>query len=393
MVSFNLHLLFLICSAFTAVFPTLAFAHESFHSKLVASRINQGQITFRFDPILSEENYQTALALNDYSNAIAIAQTSPTSSGLVPFLNQRSEKISSDLKSRGWAKLSILRGATGKNNREQDFTGLITWNRKKQFIIVSFHGSRNGSILLNDGSGDWGANLDSVPSEISEIGLLHRPPFQVKVHRGFGRNFQSIQNTLNQKIDQILTHFTQKELKQTWIWVTGHSKGAAMASLAAVFVKSHLNQKRKPFKQVNLAALLFSAPRVFFEDQFAPNSTQWVHSIVGKENILRINVHRDPVPVFFQESRGWRDLGILVKDDIRDVNARAHHHYGQNVSGFFNLHGWAGYHYGSGLRSTSVVHTGYEFDPNIVIAHFELPKGLREGALHSEQRSLSKFGL
>jgi len=51
-------------------------------------------------------------------------------------------------------------------------------------------------------------------------------------------------------------------------------------------------------------------------------------------------VHGDPVPISLIETMGWRDLGVLIKDEIQAVNRRAQRFYGKNVSGFFSLHGW-----------------------------------------------------
>jgi len=74
------------------------------------------------------------------------------------------------------------------------------------------------------------------PIEPEKVGLTMNIP-KIKIHRGFGRNYESIHKILCQKIQNILSQLSAEDRIRTWIWFTGHSRGAAVASLAAFLSK------------------------------------------------------------------------------------------------------------------------------------------------------------
>jgi hypothetical protein len=124
---------------------------------------------------------------------------------------------------------------------------------------------------------------------------------------------------------------------------------------------------------VKTGGILFSAPRVFQNE----HSDTWVHSLVGRNNIFRINVHGDPVPVSLSSQDGFRSLGVLFLDYIWTVNLRNRQNYGSSSYGWLNSSELANYHYMSGGRGL-----GFEFDPAIVMGYQDLEGGFEEGRLH-----------
>ena len=118
-------------------------------------------VEYRFDDILSEENYKAILKLNDLSYAKAKKLT-VTDAAKRELVDYRDQNLVNELEGMGWAEVKEIKGKTGYNNKDEDITAIITRNREKDLIVVAFHGSRNGSMipLFNDGGGDWGANHD-----------------------------------------------------------------------------------------------------------------------------------------------------------------------------------------------------------------------------------------
>ena len=335
-----------------------------------------GQFKLSLHPILSPETYQDTLKFNDISYALANLHTSENQSKL-DRLESRVTDISISLVRDGWNGFTNLYGATGASNQELDATCVASYNPSRNLVLIAFHGSRNGSKipLWNDGRGDWGANYESTPQTASSLGIQYMPA-ELTLHSGFGKNFQSAQESIFGYLDRTLRDLDESRRQQTWVIITGHSKGAAVSSIAAPVIKSYL-MSRQETQGVNVGAILLSAPRAFHSD----DSRRWVHETLGKRNILRINVHGDPVPLVPLQRQGYRSIGMLVLDQITQTNERAKRAYGTDISGYFSTHGWAGYHYGCGLRGA-----GMEFDPAIVMTYDELLDGINQGRSHQESK-------
>jgi hypothetical protein len=251
-------------------------------------------------------------------------------------------------------------------------------------MLVTFHGSRNGDKfpLFHNGHGDWAANYDDkAVYGKSELGIQYMAP-NVVVHRGFANNFKSSEESLYSNLKHLIPL-----LKPEWIIVTGHSKGAAVASIAAPAIKTFVRQEGFG-PNVKVGAVLFSVPRAFN----GPQSRSWVHKTLGKRNIIRINVYGDPVPQVPFKAKGFDSVGILILDSISDVYHRgfaARSQYSANSTLFDRWFNWVcGYHYGSAWRTHSV---DPEFDPAVVLPFAELSKGLEVGRQHVQGKKNAAF--
>jgi hypothetical protein len=151
-----------------------------------------------------------------------------------------------------------------------------------------------------------------------------------------------------------------------------------MAGLAAGMIQSHFKSHSDLFSQVKVGGLFFSAPRVYHGDQ----SENWLHEIVQRQNLFRINVHGDPVTLNPPRSAGYRSIGVLLLDSIWSVNQRNREKYGSRGSSWLNPDEWTNYHYVSSGRGM-----GHEFDPAVVMRHSELKAGFEYGRLHLKKRN------
>lgn len=336
-----------------------------------------------FHPIFSAENYESVLQMNDLSYAIVNefgytqAQVYPTDKE-IGRIRDRIRNTSNDLQTKGWSSIVNIAGRTGKNNITPDITANIATHSKQRLIVVAFHGSRSGdrSPIAHNGQGDWGSNYDSDPVDPKSLGFNEFPDF-VRVHRGFANNLVSAKTDLLDELDQIVDQLGSGQ--RIWIWTTGHSKGGAMASLGVALINRHFAARGPKYSNVRTGSVVFSSARAFQGDR----SQKWVHDIIGRKNIFRINVHLDPVPtVPSRGAAGYRSLGILFLDFITNVNLRTRQKYGSAAYGWLNVGESANIHYGSDGRGL-----GPEFDPNVVMPYRKLPSGFEEGRLHLKNRN------
>lgn len=335
-----------------------------------------------FHSILSSANYEAILKLNDLSYAVVnefghtLNQPYPTHRE-IGVIRERIRNHTEWLNLHGWTGHQSIFGRTGLNNVDPDVTCIINSNQAQRLIVVSFHGSRYGdrSPINHNGRGDWGANYDSTPVVPSSLGLTDFPD-HVRIHRGFGNNLASARVGILEELDRRIGDLGPE--MPIWVLTTGHSKGAGMASLTAGMVKSHFASNPSRFAHVKVGGIFYSAPRAYHGDQ----SEDWLHNLVDRRNLFRINVHGDPVTVNPGRSEGYRSVGILLLDSIWAVNLRNRQSYGGTANSWLNTDEWANFHYGSGGRGV-----GYEFDPAVVMRHSDLAGGFEEGRLHLKTRN------
>jgi hypothetical protein len=330
-------------------------------SSLICYTTKGGRLTVSPHPVL-RESYDNILLLNDLSYALANAQSSKDAKKL-EILAARTSAIKSALSEQGWRDdFPILFGATGALSQDPDASCVASYHSGRKLIVIAFHGSRNGSKVpwVNGNSGDWGTNYHAHPETVEAIGIENLPA-GLKVHAGFGNNFKSAQDNIHEYLNHILASMTDDDLKDAWVIVTGHSRGAGLANVAAPAIKMFFqNHPRMQTHGVHVGAVLFSAPRSFHGDV----SRNLVHNILGKRNVVRINVHGDPVPQTPPKMDipwgGYRSVGVVFLDMVDRVRAAAGNTYG----GPFDLldpNTWAAYHFGCNGRKA-----GTEFDPKLV---------------------------
>ncbi|MBI4854386.1 MAG: lipase family protein [Acidobacteria bacterium] len=105
---------------------------------------------------------------------------------------------------------------------------------KEDFIIVVFRGSQVRSVKSNleDIIIDWmtDTKIDLVPFDIAGKIPIH---FDGKIHSGFREAFSSIWNKSTKNNVNLGKIFQKLAEKNKPVWFTGHSLGAALATLAA----------------------------------------------------------------------------------------------------------------------------------------------------------------
>lgn len=160
-----------------------------------------------------------------------------------------------------------------------DTEGFVIANEES--IIITFRGSES-SI------GDWINNID--------IALV--PAFNVAVHRGFFLAFNCVQENLWQVVDKFNTN------NQT-IWITGHSQGGALATLATAQLQF--------WNQSINGLYTFGQPRVG-DEMFR----LWFNGTC-KNFSFRIVNHKDKVTHLPPESKGFSHAGtyVFLTDDER----------------------------------------------------------------------------
>ncbi|EAR99817.1 lipase family protein (macronuclear) [Tetrahymena thermophila SB210] len=107
-------------------------------------------------------------------------------------------------------------------------SGIIGYSTDHDAIIITFRGTISTDLT------NWMYNLDSIKAPFTECTVSN-----CKVHQGFLDHFNNIK-------DQLTQHF--KELKQKYpqakIFLTGHSLGAAIATISLAHIYS-LNEQQQ----------------------------------------------------------------------------------------------------------------------------------------------------
>lgn len=350
--------------------------------------------TLGLDNALSEKNWGALLEANDMSYIVAMLhglrqkgkrKLTKLDIEQKEFLLNRYKAIEDKLRADGWDSFTTLKGHTGSRNIDEDAACVLMINKAENIGFVAFHGSCNGSKFNPfSRTGDWGSNWDNSFRKASKCKLKHIPDY-VRVHRGFGDNFASVQDVLLNQIDEKGKLF-DLDKKPRWI-LTGHSKGAGVASIAIPIVRSHLNEKG--LKGVLVGGVTISAPRAFdFE------GAHWANRIVHPLNIVRLKVEGDPVTNVPRERKEFSHVGTLVLDTLEAVNKRNAQYQeaivvtaGNNellkraTKGFAKLKASLynymeriiNYHYATSRDGM------WCFEPKIVMQHSELIDGLEAG--------------
>jgi hypothetical protein len=266
----------------------------------------------------------------------------------------------------------IIHGLTGNNNQKPDATCIVNWTVDKSLIVVSFHGSTSDKLFdFVDPTGDWGANLDYIPvkaQDLPDLAPYADVPGDVEMHGSFARNYASVHDRLKRFIRCLLENKKDPMTPITNIIFTGHSKGAALTTLAAAAITSYLKQNAVNYGQVFVVA--FSSPRIMHNDR----SQAWVHEMLGQTNILRINTSQDIVPLLPMDwLLHFRHVGVCRVDSTAAMLERVSKLYNVKFSHWWqwgNINAWATLHYGDNLRVKEML----LFDSDIVMPFGEIDK-------------------
>lgn len=178
----------------------------------------------------------------------------------------------------------------------------------KDVIVIAYSGSKSKA--------DWEKNFAFIAKEVSgENPLL----WGYKVHDGIARAFEEGYTDLGARGGEMMLNIKRKTERylnkcpnarvELYIITTGHSLGGGLSTLAAIAMK----KKAELFENVDrlsvhVSNISFAAPPVFRRDvnvgktkggvQVRYDWAQRAEDYIGRSNVLRVFVDRDPVSTF-----------------------------------------------------------------------------------------------
>ncbi len=219
------------------------------------------------------------------------------------------QRLADDIYGNGW-ELKAFEGMSGYRRAlgdagdswVKDDRGFVAFNRKTNTITVIYHGSRDGS--------DWAANFDGMKIKASQAGLTL--PGDVEVHRGFANLVASCKDNVAALVREFHAGIDDDKKSAAEIYVSGHSLGAALATLSTLELSFNLGAELfgSAFDNTvtnNFKGLFLSAPRAL-----GASGKEAFDQFVGEDNVLRQNVHGDPVPLAAMKKVEGTLLDILT---------------------------------------------------------------------------------
>lgn len=186
-----------------------------------------------------------------------------------------------------------------RHNHTQ-FSGALLYSPAKNHLVLAFPGTVTGA--------DWGRNISFTkhPGELI-------PNEELSLHKGFVKSYNEIKDQINGELNRWVDLYKNDPTNRGRILevtATGHSKGAAMSTIAAIdiaanFLTTHLGPKNGEFPwKVNNPN--FASPR------FAGTRTSKLieEKYLNKYDILRFVNYWDVVPSIVAEFTGSKHVGL-----------------------------------------------------------------------------------
>jgi len=174
-------------------------------------------------------------------------------------------------------------------NSDKNAYGFVVTHKTKNIIAVSIRGTVKTSFknILTDLKATF-YKYQYCPKSL-----------KCKSHRGFYKQFIAMKDDLDRIVHPLWNEMKNKPNAK--IIVTGHSLGAAIATLYAAYLHKVLNL---PQGQGKIILVAFGSPRV--------GNKQLVSQInqdIGVHNIYRVNFKSDPIPKTPPLIFGYRHVG------------------------------------------------------------------------------------
>lgn len=207
------------------------------------------------------------------------------------------------LEQAGWSFKGFY-GFEGRDFAHGDLAGLVAYHPQKALMTIVYH----GTATVGDGVHGWDTNFDATPVDGSEYNL---PNFPGRIHRGFAKKYFSTSQQVIDLIQEYRSKMSDEEKKNFRIVITGHSQASSLGNLALYDIARNYGQDLfgEDFNNrlnSRLYGYFLSVPRGEDEDYIKA-----LHALVGKENLIRQNLHGDPVPVAFGNIHYERMLRFL----------------------------------------------------------------------------------
>ena len=281
-----------------------------------------GNGTFEVDPDF-ERQVPTLLDMNKL--AYAIGKRGTVDGEYDAYIT----KLKTSLQGKGW-EIEEFEGKTGKGNKTDDTPGFVAYNKEQNVMTVIIRGSHTREDA--DGSPDWEVNFDAKLIDF---------PFG-KVHGGFYNRTTAMLPNIQKAMNRFIDPMDNKARSEVKIVVSGHSQGAALASiLVPLLVETYKANGKFGPNFDNATSNVFrgyfiSTPRVYSGD----SAINWVDRVSGRHNMIRQNVTggilADPVPALlslipfagkglaekYGGDKGTRSVGYLAADWSNDVLTR-----------------------------------------------------------------------
>lgn len=221
---------------------------------------------------------------------------------------QKVQSLTQNFREQGW-DIKTFKGFTGLNNSVEDTPGFVAYNKTTNQMTIVFRGSQ--SLDMGWQSPDWQVNFDAE--------LIETP--HGYIHKGFYNRTNANMDGAMQQVEAFFADMTDEQRKNVRFIVTGHSQGAAEATLASAILVDELKSTKYFGPQFDnnktntIITYLLEAPRVGDEQ-----ARDWIHSLVGKANIIRQNVIglilADPVPSASPGKTMAKILAFIIGKDF-----------------------------------------------------------------------------
>lgn len=163
-------------------------------------------------------------------------------------------------------------------------------------IVIAFRGTEISHDFVTDAR--------AILTSAEPLGLLG------SVHKGFFNAFTSSWP----EIKEIIGDYARSNglaMSELEFFTTGHSLGAALATLAAAQLKTDSFFKLENTnnnKSNQIKSFTFGSPRLF-----SKKAAKKVDSIIGIKNIARFAIVGDPVPLIPDPVMGYRHIGTYIQ--------------------------------------------------------------------------------
>lgn len=209
----------------------------------------------------------------------------------------------------------------GAQKHEEKRDGILIINNQAQSktaeIIVAFHGTQYGADVIQD----MKFFMDTV-----EIGQFQ----DVKTHRGFKQHYENSKNELWLQLQTAITGLLQQGKKIKVIF-TGHSLGAATATIAFADKVDEIKRMYAAGGQISVSLITFNSPRVFDYKTAEAINTKY------GQDIIRLWRYKDPVSAVPLGRQGFKHVGQSLKLSSKAYRPSSNHTLGYMLEDVFSL--------------------------------------------------------